>query len=73
MSNRQSTVIGHVHSWGGVQYTSGPKDTIFGMNVGCGIDETSYAMAYSKPFRYRPTLGCGVVLGDGSHAMFIPM
>jgi len=73
MANRQSTVIGHVHSWGGVQYTSGPNDTIFGMNVGCGIDENAYAMAYSKPFRYRPTLGCGVVLGGGLHAIFLPM
>ncbi|NDB62078.1 hypothetical protein EB001_27115, partial [bacterium] len=70
---RQSTVIGHIHSFGGVLYSSSDKDMIFGMNVGCGIDINAYAMEYSKPFPKRPTLGCGVVLDSGRIAIFVPM
>lgn len=72
LKNRQSTVIGHVHSHGGVSYMASDKDLIFGMNVGCGIDIKSYAMLYGRDFANRPTLGCGVVL-SGKHAFFIPM
>jgi len=62
--NRISTVIGHVHSFGGVKYSTSERDRIFGMNVGCGIECSSYAFAYGKAFPVRPTLGCGVVV-DG--------
>jgi predicted phosphodiesterase len=70
--NRQSTVIGHIHSFGGVLYSASDKDLIFGLNVGCGIDINAYAMEYGRPFAKRPTLGCGVVLG-GKIGCFIPM
>ena len=70
--NRQSTVIGHIHSFGGVSYSASDRDMIFGMNVGCGIDTTAYAMAYGKVYAKKPTLGCGIVI-DGRVALFIPM
>jgi len=70
MSQLQSCVVGHSHSFGGVQYQRGGL-TIFGMNVGCGIDEDAYAFEYATYFRNRPTLGCGVVI-DGKQAIFIP-
>ena len=73
IDNRMSCVIGHVHSWGGVQYTANVDSTIFGMNVGCGIDNDSYAMAYGKPFTKKPTLGCGVVTDKGRRGIFVPM
>lgn len=73
VDNRMSTVIGHVHSYGGVQYNTNVNDTIFGLNVGCGVDANSYAMAYGKPFTRKPTLGCGVVLQGGKAGYFIPM
>lgn len=69
---RMSTVTGHAHSGAGVQYLASKKDLIFGMNVGCGIDDKSYAMEYGREFAVRPTLGCGVVL-DGERAFFVPM
>ena len=53
--NRQSTVIGHIHSFGGVSYSASDRDIIFGMNVGCGIDVRSYAMAYGKVYAKKPT------------------
>lgn len=71
--NRQSTVIGHIHSFGGVLYSASDKDLIFGLNVGCGIDIRSYAMEYGKDFAKRPTLGCGVVLDGGRIGLFVPM
>lgn len=70
--NRQSTVIGHIHSFGGVAYSASDRDMIFGLNVGCGIDIESYAMEYGKPFAKRPTIGCGVVIG-GTVGLFVPM
>ena len=73
VENRMSTVIGHVHSYGGVQYNANPDNMIFGMNVGCGIDVEAYAMAYGKPFARKPTLGCGVVKDDGHTGIFVPM
>ncbi len=72
LKSRQSVVMGHSHSFGGVQYIAGPKDIIFGMNVGCGVDIEAYAMAYGKPFPLKPTLGCGIVI-DGKRGHFIPM
>ncbi len=69
---RQSTVIGHIHSFGGVNYHANDNDLIFGLNVGCGIDTRAYAFEYGKPFVNKPTLGCGIVI-DGHQALFIPM
>jgi hypothetical protein len=73
IDNRMSLVMGHAHSWGGVQYTANVNSMIFGMNVGCGIDINAYAMAYGKPFTKKPTLGCGVVMQGGKQAVFVPM
>ena len=72
MENRQSTVIGHVHSHAGVCYLACHKDLIFGMNVGCGVDIHTYAMEYGTDFQIKPVLGCGVVFGK-RQAQFIPM
>ena len=69
---RMSTVIGHSHAFGGCQYSANPRDIIFGLNVGCGIDIKAYAFAYGKHSKYRPTLGCGIVFNQSS-ALFIPM
>lgn len=69
---RMSVCIGHQHSFGGVQYNVNKRDRIFGMNVGCGINEEAYAFAYGKHARQRCTLGCGIV-HSASEAQFVPM
>lgn len=71
-SNRRSTVIGHIHSYAGVQYMASSKDTIFAMNAGCLIDLERYAFAYGKTHASKPVMGCGVVI-DGREARFIPL
>lgn len=70
--NRQSSVIGHFHSYAGVDYNANDRDLIFGMVVGCGIDRTLRLFWYGRDFKRKPILGCGVVK-DGKYAQFIPM
>lgn len=70
--NRQSTVIGHLHTVSNIRFLASHKDLIFGMSVGCGIDHTKYAFAYGKENTRKPVLGCGVVIG-GKLPINIPM
>ena len=67
-----STVSGHFHSKAGVDFHVGLNHRIFGMQVGCGVDDTTYAMSYGKGSK-KSILGAGVVLQDGKLPMFIPM
>lgn len=60
----QSVVIGHLHTESSVIYHQVADRTIFGMIVGCGVDEKSYGMNYAKNFPRKSILSCGVVLGD---------
>lgn len=68
-----SVVMGHVHSYGGIQYYATEAKTIFGLNVGCLIDTDAYAFRYGKAYRGKPTIGCGVVLNGGKEAHFVPL
>lgn len=72
IANRQSTVIGHCHSFGGVNYMASRSDMIFGLNVGCGIDNSAYSFRYGRQYPKKPTIGCGIVI-DGRMGLFIPM
>jgi predicted phosphodiesterase len=72
IQKRTSLVMGHCHSFAGVKFHANDKDRIFGMNVGCGIDHTAYAMEYGKTFPSRGVLGCGIVI-DGQLPVFEPM
>ena len=69
--NRQSTVIGHHHSHGGVAYIANDSEMIFGMNTGCLIDVNSLAFKYGKMAAFKPTLGCGIIVGGVPY--FVPM
>lgn len=63
----KSCVIGHLHSDAGILYWSNGKETIFGFNVGCGIDTKAYAFKYGRDHRKKPVLSCGVVLNGVPH------
>lgn len=69
--NMQPTVIGHVHSFAGIQYSANSKHLIFGFNVGCLIDKEAYAFDYAKKIKSKPILGCGIII-DGIPT-FVPM
>ncbi len=59
-----STVIGHFHSKGGIHWSANPLRRWFGMDVGCGLDDTAYAFAYAKEQVTRSILSAGIIL-DG--------
>jgi predicted phosphodiesterase len=63
----KSVVAGHTHTKCYIEYIN----NIFGMQVGCGIDNDSYAMAYARNFA-PPQLSCGVVL-EGKLPILIKM
>jgi hypothetical protein len=71
VANMQSTVIGHVHSFAGVQYHANPKHLIFGFNVGCLIDVDAYAFGYGSKMKTKPIVGVGIVARG--IPTFIPM
>lgn len=70
--NRASTVIGHIHGWGGVQYSANHENQVFWGNAGCLVDPVSLAFAYGSKYRNKATLGTIVVI-DGKIANFIPL
>lgn len=63
-----SVVIGHVHSYAGVNY----EGDYFAMNTGCLIDPAAYCFKYAKNMLNGVNLGCGLVF-NGQTAHFIPM
>jgi predicted phosphodiesterase len=68
---RQSCVIGHTHSYAGVQYSAGPRDRIFGANSGCLIDQKALAFQYAKNTPSKGVLGA-TIIEDGV-PFFLPM
>lgn len=72
IAKRQSVVVGHSHCYAGVNWMASDHDIIFGMNAGCLMDVSAYAMQYAADSADRPTLGCGIII-DGVQAEFIPM
>ena len=61
-ADMMSTVQGHLHTQCYTESSVGRNFKVFGMQVGCGIDFDTYAMAYAKAGK-KPAIGCGVVIG----------
>lgn len=55
-------VCGHYHESFGIQYWSNPKDLLWGMNIGCLIDDKAMAFAYNKVNSKRPIIGTGLII-----------
>ena len=72
ITHRQSTVIGHLHSVAGIEYTASSKDIIYGMSTGCGVDRKAYAFGYGKDCPRKQIVGCGIIYNN-KEAQFIPM
>ena len=43
------------------------------MQVGCGVDRESYAMAYAKFFPKTYKIACGVILDNGKLPIILPL
>lgn len=63
---RRSCVFGHSHSKADIQFHASWDDRVFGMHVGCGFDDKSYAARYGKESHLKSIISCGVVK-DGKH------
>ena len=71
-ADMMNTVQGHLHTQCYTEHYVGAKYRIFGMQVGCGIDHESYAMAYAKAGK-KPAIACGVILNNGKTPINIMM
>ncbi len=67
----KSVINGHRHAAAGVTYFANKSARVFGMQTGCGVDDTRLAMEYGKRYNAKSILGCGVVI-DGETAIFEP-
>lgn len=67
-----SLVQGHLHTQGYIEYQVGRNYKVFGIQVGCGINKDSYAMAYGKNFG-KPFISCAVILENGTLPILEPM
>lgn len=66
-----SFVQGHHHESFEIQYWGNPHALLFGMTVGCLVDNNSLAMAYNKNNLKRPVLGVAVIID--SLPQLVPM
>ena len=57
-----NVIQGHYHSTFSIGYISNPQNLLWGMQVGCMVDQKSLAFAYSKLFRKRFIIGCGAII-----------
>ncbi len=69
-----SVVMAHIHTAAGVKWLASPQRRIFGMDLGCGIDDSAMQFAYGKHMKQRSILGAGVVLnGKQAYHEIMPM
>lgn len=70
--HRQNTVIGHIHSEAGIQYSASKIDLIWGMQLGGALDDKTYAAFYAKDQLKKSIVGAGVVK-QGKLPIYLPM
>ena len=67
------TVTGHAHGNCGISASASEHRLVWGMAVGCGIDNKSMAFAYGKHSLKKPILGCGVVILGEPHISYMQL
>ena len=71
--HRQNTVIGHIHSEAGIQYSASKIDLVWGMQLGGALDDNTYAAYYAKDQLKKSIVGCGIILDKGRLPIYEPM
>ncbi len=66
-----NTVSGHCHSNAGISASASHHRLVWGMAVGCGIDNDKMAFAYGKNFLRKPIIACGVVIDGEPHVEYM--
>lgn len=64
IANMRSTVIGHQHECPGTTFVSNGDRNLWGLNVGCLVNQYSHGLRYTKKNRHKPVLGCGVIVDN---------
>lgn len=67
--NSQSCVQGHFHSKFKIEYWANSDDLFFAMQVGCLIQQTNMAFTYSKNFKTKFIMGCGMIIDSTPRLM----
>ena len=68
LSEMCSIVQGHLHSETEYVTFVNEKELMFGLQIGCGIERRSYAMAYGRHFK-KPQINVGIVTDNGRQAL----
>lgn len=66
-----NVVMGHLHSQFCINWHANESSRVFGMSVGCLVDDKHLAMAYGKTYASKGLLGCGIVI-DGKRPYLEP-
>lgn len=67
----QSVVMGHIHSNASISYTTGENGSVFGLNVGCGVDRNHRMMQYAANYDSKPVNSAGVVINGKPYLEFM--
>ena len=70
-ANMQSTVIGHLHAFAGIQYYANARHLIWGFNAGCLIDRHHPSFNYGKYIKSKPIIGVGII--EDGIPRFVPL
>lgn len=65
------TVSGHNHSNAGISATATDQELVWGLAVGCGVNQKHMAFAYGKNFAKKPIISCGVVIDGVPHIEYM--
>jgi hypothetical protein len=57
-------VMGHHHSAAGFKPLMNPERRLFGLDVGCGVDDKAVAMLYAEKRVVRSVMSCATII-DG--------
>lgn len=66
-----NTVTGHAHGNSGVSASASEHRLVWGLAVGCGIDNKLMSFAYGKNFLRKPIISCGVVIDGAPYVEFM--
>lgn len=67
-----NVVFGHLHSNAGIAHIVTDNGKRWGMNVGALIEPSAYAFHYGRDSKFKPWLGCGIVIDGGLTPILIP-
>jgi predicted phosphodiesterase len=68
-----SVILGHSHSAAGIKWLVNPHARLFGMDVGCGIDDKALAFQYNQFNKIRSVISAAVVIDGMPYLELMPM